>query len=493
MLAEIGLGYGNKYLFMKITISDRLIAYLALLSGLSISAVAIYYSVAGLISIFAAAVIPIAVMGIVLEVGKLSATVWLKQNWSIAPRFLKTYLLIAIAVLMLITSMGIFGYLSKAHLDQAVPTGDVAAKVALLDEKIKTERENIDAARRALKQMDDAVDQTMARSTTEQGAGRAAQLRRQQQAERTKLQKDISVAQGNISKLNEERAPIAAELRKVEAEVGPIKYVAALIYGDNPDNNLLERAVRWMIIIIVLVFDPLAVILLLASQYSFQWFRKKEESEEVVEEKAEPSIVVEEPVKETVEPFIGEVKEESILDKHPYLNSGKSFWDKPEGWVSVPPQVYKPEEAKDDFLPTYEEITPKDEPIDEDDEDELNHPDDSAEIKAAKTQWKHDHPNDSLKRHKRLFEQGIIKKLPWEDYLLKAKPDFEEIKDEEAAIEAAKWAAEQLDSKKKDNDLDRARGESTGQEKQGSLAGYVQNAEQSESTIWQRVKKTKEE
>lgn len=485
---------------MKITISDRLIAYLALLSGLSISAVAIYYSVAGLISIFAAAVIPIAVMGIVLEVGKLSATVWLKQNWSIAPRFLKTYLLIAIAVLMVITSMGIFGYLSKAHLDQAVPTGDVAAKVALLDEKIKTEKENIEASRRALKQMDDAVDQTMARSTTEQGAGRAAQLRRQQQAERAKLQKDIGVAQAAIAKLNEERAPIASELRKVEAEVGPIKYVAALIYGDNPDNNLLERAVRWMIIIIVLVFDPLAVILLLASQYSFTWFRQKEEEEDkpksINDFVPQPQTLVADDQPTKTEPTISipEENKEVVINEqtHPYLYNS-DFWKKPEGWTDVGPMVYKPEEEKkeDDFkfLADDKDLYPED-----DDTDELDHPDDTAEMKAAKTLWKQDHPNDSLKRHRRLFEQGLIVKLPWEDYLLKAKPDFaEQSEDDEAAIEAAKWAAEQLDSKKKDNDLDGTRRQSADQEKQGNLAGYVQNAEQSESTIWQRVKKTKDE
>ena len=166
---------------MKINTSDKLIAWLTLLSGLSISAVAVWYSVAGLVSIFAAAAIPIMIMGIALEVSKLVATVWLKFNWSIAPRLIKTYLIIAITILMLITSMGIFGFLSKAHLDQAVPTGDVADKVALIDEKIKTQKENIDAARKALKQMDESVDQVMARSTDEKGADKAAALRRGQQ------------------------------------------------------------------------------------------------------------------------------------------------------------------------------------------------------------------------------------------------------------------------------------------------------------------------
>lgn len=262
---------------MKITNSDKLIAWMTLLSGLSISAVAVWYSVAGLISIFAAAAIPIAIMGVVLEVGKLVATVWLKQNWTIAPKVIRAYLFIAVVVLMMITSMGIFGYLSKAHLDQAVPTGDVAAKVAILDEKIKTERDNIDSSRRALAQMDAAVDQTMARSDDLKGADKAAALRRSQTKERQTLQGEIAKSQKTIAALNEERAPIASELRKVEAEVGPIKYIAALLYGDNPDANLLERAVRWMIIMIVVIFDPLAVVLLLASQYSFLYFRRRED------------------------------------------------------------------------------------------------------------------------------------------------------------------------------------------------------------------------
>ena len=265
---------------MKITFADKGIAWLALLSGLSISAVAVYYSVAGLISIFAAAVIPIAVMGVTLELSKLVATVWLKQNWFIAPRLIKAYLLIAVAILMLITSMGIFGYLSKAHLDQAVPTGDVAAQVALLDEKIKTERDNIDANKKALTQMDAQVDQMLGRSDTERGAERAVAIRKNQAKERASLQADIAKSQKAIAALNQERAPVASELRKVEAEVGPIKYIAALLYGDNPDANVLERAVRWVIILIVVIFDPLAVVLLLASQYSFQYFRKIREEQQ---------------------------------------------------------------------------------------------------------------------------------------------------------------------------------------------------------------------
>jgi len=324
---------------MKITLADKFIAYLTLFSGLTISAVAIWYSVAGLVSIFAAAVIPIIVMGVVLEVSKLVATVWLKLNWSRAPVFIRSYLLVAIAVLMVITSMGIFGYLSKAHSDQSLVGGDVQAKIAVYDEKIKTAKDNIDVNRKALKQMDEAVDQVMGRSQDEKGADKAVALRRAQQKERARLQSEIAAEQKTVSILAEERAPIAAEVRKVEAEVGPIKYIAAFIYGDNPDANVLEKAVTWVIIIIVSVFDPLAVILLLASQYSFQWFRKAREDEELIHNTVSLSVAE----KPTVENGVPEPEEKSILEQHPYLTHPFEHFKDPK------PMVYKAE----DEIPCY--------------------------------------------------------------------------------------------------------------------------------------------
>ena len=249
--------------------------YLVLLTALTISGVAAYYSIIGLTAIFAAAFWPIVIMGSVLEAGKLVTSVWLKKYWDQANWQLKTYLTSAVIILMLVTSMGIFGFLSKAHMDQGVPTGDITAQVNLFDEKIKTQRDNIESNRKALAQMDATVDQTIGRSTTEQGAANAANLRRSQQRERGALQNEIAVAQKAIAKLNEERAPIASQLRKVEAEVGPIKYIAALVYGDNPDQNLLEKAVRWVIIILVLVFDPLAIALILAANSSMRWVNEK--------------------------------------------------------------------------------------------------------------------------------------------------------------------------------------------------------------------------
>jgi hypothetical protein len=240
-------------------------AILLYFTAIVLSGIAAYYSVIGLTAIFAAAAIPVAIMGGSLEVAKLVVASWLYRFWRHIPILMRIYFTLALLILMLITSMGIFGYLSKAHLDQAVPTGDVVAQVALLDEKIKTQRDNIEFARRALAQMDATVDQTISRSTTEQGADKASTLRRSQARERAVLQKDIGIAQKEIAKLNEQRAPVAAELRKVEAEVGPIKYLAALIYGDNTDESQLERAVRWFIILLIFVFDPLAVLMLIAA------------------------------------------------------------------------------------------------------------------------------------------------------------------------------------------------------------------------------------
>ena len=245
-----------------------------LATALLLSLVAAYYSIMGLTAIFAAATIPVIIMGASLELGKIVATVWLHNNWSRASWLFKTYLIPAVFFLMMLTSMGIYGFLSKAHSDQSLVSGDVTAKIAIYDEKIKIERENIDADRKQLKQMDEAVDQVMARSTSEEGASRSSAIRRSQQKERARLLADITASQQKITTLNQERAPIAAEVRKVEAEVGPIKYIAALLYGDNPDANVLEKAVRFVIIMIVLVFDPLALCLILAANKQFEWARR---------------------------------------------------------------------------------------------------------------------------------------------------------------------------------------------------------------------------
>jgi hypothetical protein len=261
-----------------------ILTWLMLAVALALSAVAAFYSIVGLAAIFASSVVPIVIMGSILEVAKLTVTVWLHEYWDRVRWTMKVYLVPAVVVLMIITSMGIFGFLSKAHLDQAVPTGAVAAQVSLIDEKIANERETIANARTLLGQLDKAVTDISNAPDREvngrviSSAERALQVRRSQARDRNNLTKIIEDTQARIVQLQEQKAPIASQLREVEAKVGPIKYIAALIYGDNPDANLLERAVRWMIILLVAVFDPLAIMMLLAFTESLKWERAARKS-----------------------------------------------------------------------------------------------------------------------------------------------------------------------------------------------------------------------
>ena len=262
--------------------------YLMMAIAITISAIAAWYSVEGLTAIFAAAVVPVIIMGGALEAGKITATVWLHNNWARISWAYKTYLIPAIVFLMLLTSMGIFGFLSKAHSDQNLVSGDAMSKVAIYDEQIKTEKDNIDANKRALQQMDAQVDSLLGRTDTERGAERAVLVRKQQARERASLQTEIVTAQKKIARLQQERAPLAAEFRKIEADVGPVKYIAAFVYGDNPDANVLERAVSWIIILIVVVFDPLALCLILASNKQLEWAREDKVRAHIEEEQTVP-------------------------------------------------------------------------------------------------------------------------------------------------------------------------------------------------------------
>jgi hypothetical protein len=251
-----------------------IIVILTLLNAIFLSAVAAYYSVIGLAAIFPGSFWPVVLMGSVLESAKLITASWLYRNWKTAPKILKYYLTSAVAILMLITSMGIFGYLSKAHLEHASDISPVADKVAVLDEKIQTLKQNVESNRKTLKQLDEAVDNVMARSDSERGAERSIQIRKSQQKERNQLNEEITKTQKEIAKLTEEKVPLTIELRKAESDFGPIKYVAELIYGSG-EKDIIDKAVRLVIILIMIVFDPLAVLLLIASNISFASLERK--------------------------------------------------------------------------------------------------------------------------------------------------------------------------------------------------------------------------
>ena len=355
---------------MQTSFADKLIPWMTLLSGMSISTVAVWYSVAGLVAIFAASATAIIIMGVVLEVGKLVTAIWLHRNWTHAVRWLKTYLAIAVIFLMFITSMGIFGFLSKAHIEQTSMSGEQVAMIDTINEKVtrseakvKRWQEEIDRLLKTgggdivLATDQDAIKELRAQIKTEKDVVRTeadkrisvAENRRDKEVEAAKpliegwggeekynaevarakqteqnesriarsdldtktkaidkkyakelstlnkrissartgttnkakdadkrikeLEKSIELEQVSMDVVREDKMVYEKEYRKLEAEVGPIKYIAAFIYGDNPDKNVLEEAVTWVIIMIIFVFDPLAVGLLIASQNAFQWNR----------------------------------------------------------------------------------------------------------------------------------------------------------------------------------------------------------------------------
>lgn len=244
--------------------------FLTFLTAIALSGVAGYYSIVGLAAIFPGSYLPVMIMGSVLESSKLVTVSWLYNNWKQCPLLIKTYLCMAVTILMLITSMGIFGFLSKAHLEHSSDNAPLLNKIAILDEKIKTEKENIDANRKILKQFDEIVDQTMGRTTDEKGTDKAQAIRRTQQKDRSRILQEIQQSQTAIAKYSEERAPLSNELKKTEADVGPIKYIAALLYNQTVDTDILDKAVRLVILLIIVVFDPLAVLLLIAANMSMK-------------------------------------------------------------------------------------------------------------------------------------------------------------------------------------------------------------------------------
>ena len=251
------------------------------ISAISISLIAAGYSILGLATLFAGAAVPIIAMGSALEVGKLVAASWLYHNWKTdIPRSLKAYLFTSIIVLVFITSIGIFGFLSKAHLDQVKPTAGNTEKIMLIDKQIKQEELIIERAEKTLNQLDKALDVYIDKEYVSRGL----KERKKQKEERDLLNKSINEAMEKIAELNNAKSSISIEQLKLEADVGPLKYVAELIYGDNAKDHF-DSAVRIIILILIFVFDPLAVLLLIAANISLrQWREKRNEKQKIKDE-----------------------------------------------------------------------------------------------------------------------------------------------------------------------------------------------------------------
>ena len=241
---------------------------LLLFSALAVSAVAGYFSIVGLTALFPAAFAAIVAMGIVLEVAKLVTASWLYRYWNKTALAMKSYFTIAVIILSVITSMGIFGFLSKAHLEHSVSTGDNTLQVARLDRRIETEQRRIADAETVLAQLDDTV-QTLIDYDRIRGDDGAIATRESQAPEREELNASIDAAVAAIDALSEEKLVLETEQLLIEVEVGPLLYVAEMIYGDT-DKETLDKTVRFVIILLILVFDPLAILLVVAANMSMK-------------------------------------------------------------------------------------------------------------------------------------------------------------------------------------------------------------------------------
>lgn len=247
-----------------------MINYLALLSAISISAVAAYYSIVGLVAIFSAQAMPIIVMGTTLEIGKLVAASWVFNNWKSCPVIIRSYLVIAVVVLMFITSMGIFGFLSKAHLDQTTTADTASIEIERIETFLNIEKRRIKNAQQNLDNLEALV--------LKLDASDAAYTRRIQRKERAAIEEEIKQASQKVIEYQEELIPLRKEQVKIEAEVGPIKYIAELLYETEENKEAsLNKAIRGVIIVIVIVFDPLAVILLIAANIGLKRRREEED------------------------------------------------------------------------------------------------------------------------------------------------------------------------------------------------------------------------
>ena len=241
-----------------------MINYITLLTAILISVVAAYFSIAGLVSIFAASVIPVAIMATSLEVGKLISVSWLYHNWDHTPRILKSYLLTAIFVLMFITSLGIFGFLSKAHIDQTLSTSNNDIEISIFNNQIENKQRSISDKEKVIKQLDDII-QTLIDARRIRGREGSLAVRKLQEPDRKALTNAIENDIMVVQELRLRKSVLKKEQVGFEAEIGPIKYIAELFYGNEAPQSVLEESVRWIILIIIFAFDPLAVLLLLAA------------------------------------------------------------------------------------------------------------------------------------------------------------------------------------------------------------------------------------
>lgn len=241
-----------------------MIIVLVFFSGLLLSVAAAYYSIIGLIAIFPGATFAVAAMGSTLELAKLVSVSWLYRNWQLAPIWLRGYLSIAILLLMFITSMGIFGFLSKAHLEHSITSSaDISYKVDSITQKIEAKQKTLNSIDRQIEAVDRTYERYIELGSLTKGLEQKANI----DSQRNVLESERDKIETVLLALKEDKNKLDLITKKQEVEVGPLKYIAELIYGSDAGNHF-DEAVRLVIILLIVVFDPLAIMLLIAGNIS---------------------------------------------------------------------------------------------------------------------------------------------------------------------------------------------------------------------------------
>jgi hypothetical protein len=263
-----------------------ILTILLFISGIAVSVVGAYYSILGLAALFAGAYWAVITMGVTLEIAKLVTVSWLYRNWNLdlLPQSIRAYLLSAVLMLMFITSIGIFGFLSKAHLDTAAPNTGNRLLVKNIERQIDSEKKAITGAQKIVDQLDKALDKVI-----DKDADKGLIERQKQITERNRANNIIANSSKKITDLSNQKLKYDKDQLAIDKEVGPFKYVAEILFGDADDGNL-DRAVRFIIICLILVFDPLAVLMLVAVNVSIKEYQRNKgvkNKEEDLEKKIE--------------------------------------------------------------------------------------------------------------------------------------------------------------------------------------------------------------
>ena len=263
-----------------------ILTILLFISGIAVSVVGAYYSILGLAALFAGAYWAVITMGVTLEIAKLVTVSWLYRNWNLdlLPQSIRAYLLSSVLMLMFITSIGIFGFLSKAHLDTAAPNTGNRLLVKNIERQIDSEKKAITGAQKIIDQLDTALDKVI-----DKDADKGLIERQKQTTERNRVNNIIANSSKKITDLSNQKLKYDKDQLAIDKEVGPFKYVAEILFGDADDGNL-DRAVRFIIICLILVFDPLAVLMLVAVNVSIKEYQRSKgivNKEETLEQQIE--------------------------------------------------------------------------------------------------------------------------------------------------------------------------------------------------------------